>query len=150
MIFNTRSYVSSRVFGSFSRIPRTSDRAPQSLYLTVYPLEPVRGVRRGPTEHEEVRIHSIHASKNLFDNRLLTLLPPLLHLLIRRHDGADVVCDKNILPSFLVRRNRMKGQRFELSRDVDLRPTLLVTHKIRKLQEIEILRERSEGLPVVG
>jgi hypothetical protein len=44
----------------------------------------------------------------------------------------------------------MKGQRFELSRDVDLRPTLLVTHKIRKLQEIEILRERSEGLPVVG
>lgn len=133
MIFNTRSYVSSRVFGSFSRIPRTSDRAPQSLYLTVYPLE-----------------HSIRASKNLFDNRLLTLLPPLLHLLIRRHDGADVVCDKNILPSFLVRRNRMKGQRFELSRDVDLRPTLLVTHKIRKLQEIEILRERSEGLPVVG
>ena len=78
-------------------------------------------------------LHSVRSLRELLCNQPLILVPPLLHVFIRGHDGADIVGNNSLLPPFVLKGNRVDGQGLEPSLDVDLWATRNEYMQIRNL-----------------
>jgi hypothetical protein len=108
-------------------------------------------------KHGEVRVHSVRPFSELLDNQPFILDPPLLHLFVRGHEGADVVGNNSLLHPFVLKGNRVDGQGLESSLYVDLSATGNKYMQIRnlKVQVNEVLDKVKDclswgGHPKVG
>ena len=82
----------------------------------------------GNVSEEDVSFETGHAHPIGFlgerlDHQFLILLSPSAHPHVRADDGADILDDVFLLPSFVVKRHSTGRQRFYNSSDVDFRAT---------------------------